>query len=153
MCLLLPDSRFGVRQHCHLINNNNIIIYIFIFIIVLNCSLSLTTTDASLMANPFPQSTKRNPNWGGRREGSGRKKNTPISESMALPSTSPASTPTQTDTTQTRNLPVNMSTSARGFFTPRNGCNRFQDLSTTLHLSPSNTTDQGQGATNQTNGV
>jgi len=70
-----------------------------------------------------PQSTKPlNPNWGGRREGSGRKK-----RMLTFPPTPQIDTPC---TTQTRHLPlpvVNTSAPARGFFAPRN---RLQDSTT-----------------------
>jgi hypothetical protein len=134
------------------------------------------------MADPPPQSTiPRNPNWGGRREGSGRKKQPVLT---ALPRTvTPVDSVitrtyyllltvtlivflifvnvdrynanTMTDTTQTQvtqHLPVNTTTPTRGFFAPRN-C-----LSTTLHPSPSPTTSISEGtdqeaATNQANGA
>jgi hypothetical protein len=119
------------------------------------------------MADPpqAPQSTTRNPNWGGRREGSGRKKHTPMTAlPKALDTTrtysckSPffvSSLSTSTDTTQTQHLPVNTSAPARGFFAPRN---RLQDSSTTIlsnTVSTSNgtvRTDREQG-TNQANGA
>jgi hypothetical protein len=120
------------------------------------------------MADPPPQSNKaRNPNWGGRREGSGRKKG--MAALPRAPGIDSESDPTcmyrnpsflfffsllsaSTDTTQTQNLlPVNASAPARGFFAARN---RFQDSSTTLHptVSISNGTDGEQMATNEENG-
>ena len=87
------------------------------------------------MADSLPQGTKpRNPNWGGWREGSGRKKNTPML--MALPSVQYLLTQhvctgnlivicpgphivNNIDTTQIQHLLVNTLTPARGFFAPR----------------------------------
>ena len=76
-----------------------------------------------------------NPNWGGRREGSGRKKHAPMLPVTALPKapcwhnrTSLSFFPhlcqcwqiQQVHTKQTQYQPVNSSTPARGFFAPRN---------------------------------
>ena len=45
------------------------------------------------MADPPPQSTKaRNPNWGGRREGSRRKKHTSMLAALTLSRTHPTTT-------------------------------------------------------------
>ena len=124
--------------------------------------------DAPLMAEPPPQSNLKpqNPNWGGRREGSGRKKNTLMTELPELARVenteisrmyhyscfflifSSLSKPTAP-------IPSQHPTPARGFFAPRN---RFQDPSSALHPTTvttqiSDATDQVQGATNQENGM
>lgn len=112
------------------------------------------------MADP-PQleiTKTRNTNWGGRREGSGRKKNMLAGAPVNITDRTYHNlyfcfcffSSLSTDTTQSRqDLPVSTSTPVRGFFAPRN---RFQDHSeSTLH--PSTTTDQEQEAVNQANGA
>ena len=115
--------------------------------------------DAPLMADPPLQRSKPpNPNWGGRREGSGRKKSARSTPTLSeLPKARIDTTCTycrissfflfsslsKTDTSQ-RKLPVNTPTPARGFFAPRN---RLPDLSPTLYPSVG-TSDQEQGTTN-----
>ena len=111
---------------------------------------------------PSPQSTKpRNPNWGGRRKGSGRKTTSSMPAPTELRRAPVDITRTyhnrlstlifffsllskSIDTTQSQHLPVHTSTPARGFFAQRN---RFQpeDLSSS-NLHPNPATDREQGA-------
>ena len=121
--------------------------------------LLLSTMDTRLMADPPLQRSKpRNPNWGGRREGSGRKKSARSTPTLSeLPKVRVDTTCTYccissffffsslstTDTSQTK-LPVNTPIPTRGFFAPRN---RLPDLSPTLYPSVG-TSDREQGATN-----
>jgi len=109
MCLLLPDSRFGVRQHCHSDK-------CYRLQVVQRCPMFTPMADSPQSVNP------RNPNWGGRREGSGRKKRTFPSAALPGPPI-PQVDSTTPPTTQTRH-PVNASVAmssgpTRGFFAPR----------------------------------
>jgi hypothetical protein len=81
-----------------------------------------TLSDVHSMADSPPQSNPRNPNWGGRREGSGRKKR-PLTLASSPRAPTPSGSTTHT-TTQTDHLPVHTSalvssgTLARGFCAP-----------------------------------
>jgi hypothetical protein len=131
MCLLLPDSRFGVRQHCHSDMCDR----------WSQCCPMFTP-----MANSPQSANSRNPNWGGRREGSGRKKCTfPFAALPRPPTPQVDSTTLPTTPGQTQHPAVNASVStlsepARGFFAPRSHT-RFAHA---LHPN---------AATNDTNGV
>lgn len=119
------------------------------------------------MADSPPQNTKRNPNWGGRREGSGRKKQAPmlpVTRQTAF-SRAPIDTictyrnslivfffsslSTLTDATQTQVVNSSTQTPTRGFFAPRNSLSI--GTSSTILEGTNQDSEQREGAVNQAN--
>jgi hypothetical protein len=106
----------------------------------------------SLMADspdsPPRNANSRNPNWGGRREGSGRKKRT---LTLARPPIPQVDSTTPAAITQTQHPPVNrsapMSSEAptRGFFAPRNHTQLAHSLHPMMNDTNGAGTDGQQG--------